>query len=366
MPLFEIKDNRFDRISSSTFQDMGIKEREDLQRLLKNDISVISKDLLVISEEFGDWEGSNRRIDLLAVDQEANLVVIELKRTNDGGHMELQALRYAAMISTMTFQQACTTFEKYIQKNNLTQNASEVLTDFFGWEEPEEEKFGNDVKIILISADFSIEITTSVLWLIDRGIDIKCFRIIPHNFSGHILVDIQQIIPLPEAESFQIKVRDKSIAIRKSLSQKKKWTLEKLLNSIEQGTNSDTAKLANNIYDWSVNIFNRIWWSEAKIDGSFIPVYDSPNGESNFFFAVRSVGKIELFLNWMSNHKPFDDDELRQEFIDKLNNIGASIPPDKHDKKPKFPLSILHDPEKFKSFKQTIEWALELAKESNL
>ena len=27
-------------------------------------------------------------------------------RTDDGGHMELQALRYAAMVSTMTFTQA--------------------------------------------------------------------------------------------------------------------------------------------------------------------------------------------------------------------------------------------------------------------
>jgi len=30
-------------------------------------------------------------------------VAIELKRTEDGGHMELQSTRYAAMVSTMTF-----------------------------------------------------------------------------------------------------------------------------------------------------------------------------------------------------------------------------------------------------------------------
>lgn len=44
----------------------------------------------------------------------ANLVVIELKRTEEGGRMELQAIRYAAMVSTMTFDQAANIFEQYL------------------------------------------------------------------------------------------------------------------------------------------------------------------------------------------------------------------------------------------------------------
>jgi RecB family endonuclease NucS len=55
----------------------------------------------VITEEFSEWEDSSRRIDLLCLDQKARLVAIEIKRTEDGGHMELQAIRYAAMVSSM-------------------------------------------------------------------------------------------------------------------------------------------------------------------------------------------------------------------------------------------------------------------------
>jgi hypothetical protein len=44
-----------------------------------------------------------RRIDLLGVDSMGHLVVFELKRTTDGGHLELQALRYAAMVSVTPF-----------------------------------------------------------------------------------------------------------------------------------------------------------------------------------------------------------------------------------------------------------------------
>jgi len=55
---------------------------------------VISPDTLVIAEEFSEWTEGARRIDLLGIDKQANLVVVELKRDETGAHMELQALRY--------------------------------------------------------------------------------------------------------------------------------------------------------------------------------------------------------------------------------------------------------------------------------
>jgi hypothetical protein len=47
--------------------------------LLRSNVEVVSPDTLVVAEEFGDWEDSRRRIDLLGIDSDANLVVIELK-----------------------------------------------------------------------------------------------------------------------------------------------------------------------------------------------------------------------------------------------------------------------------------------------
>ena len=102
MAIFEITADRLKKVEETSFGAEGKRERT-LQRLLRSNVEVISPDTLVISEEFGDWQDSRRRIDLLGIDKDANLVVIELKRSEDGGHMELQAIRYAAMVSTMTF-----------------------------------------------------------------------------------------------------------------------------------------------------------------------------------------------------------------------------------------------------------------------
>src|SRR4051812_48364046 len=116
MPLYEIHGDRLRRHDAGRFAALGIHERNDLQRLLRDDIGVLSADLLVIGEEFGNWEDSRRRIDLLAVDKAGHLVVIELKRTDDGGHMELQALRYAAMVSAMSFDEVVAAFEVHLSK----------------------------------------------------------------------------------------------------------------------------------------------------------------------------------------------------------------------------------------------------------
>lgn len=91
--LYEVTDEGLRRQPVAAFAALGMYERADLQRLLRDDVSALGEDLLVIAEEFGEWEDARRRIDLLALDKTGRLVVIELKRTDDGGHMELQAIR---------------------------------------------------------------------------------------------------------------------------------------------------------------------------------------------------------------------------------------------------------------------------------
>lgn len=210
MPLYEITPKEFRAISEASLAELKLKERDDLQRLLRSQIEVLGDDLYVLTEEFGDWEDSKRRIDLLAIDQQANLVVIELKRTTDGGHMELQAIRYAAMISAMTFEKAEQIHGEYLaRRGEPAEDARDRMLKFLVWDEVDEELFAPDVRIILASEDFGKELTTAVLWLRKRDLDIRCVRLRPYRDGERSLIDVQQIIPLPEANEYQVQLKEK-------------------------------------------------------------------------------------------------------------------------------------------------------------
>ncbi len=211
MPLFEMTREDLVECRPASFAHLEIREREGLQHVLRDHIGVLGDDLLVISEEYGDWEDARRRIDLLALDKQRRLVVIELKRTDSGGHMELQAIRYAAMVSAMTFDQVVAAHEDYLARRGLTAEAAVGgIRDFLELLPDDEADISTDVRIMLVSGDFSREITTAVLWL-NRfdGMDIRCVRLVAYEIAGRTYLDIEQVIPLPQAIDYQVRIRRK-------------------------------------------------------------------------------------------------------------------------------------------------------------
>jgi hypothetical protein len=207
--IFEVTGDALVPLSETTFVIEGMRERDGLQGLLRDHIEVVGPDLMVLAEEFGSWEDSRRRIDLLALDHDGSLVVIELKRDADG-HMDLQAIRYAAMVSAMTFDQAVEAHAAYLEQRDREGDAREAILEFLGWDEPDEDEFAQQVRIMLVAGSFSVELTTAVLWLNAHDLDLRCVRLKPYALDdGRVLIDVQQVIPLPEARDYQVKVREK-------------------------------------------------------------------------------------------------------------------------------------------------------------
>jgi hypothetical protein len=207
MALFELSDDSLIQVPETRF-DTGILKSKDLQRLLRQDISVLSADLKVLAENYGTWEDSNLRINLLCLDKEANLVIVQIQDAADPASIDLQAIRCAAMISTMTLEDAVAAAARdpLAAAAPLQEVRTEIL-DFLDWNTADEAEFAPAVRIILTSSEFSKELTRSVIWLNEQGLDVRCIRLRPHKLADErVLLNVEQILPFPEADAYQTSV----------------------------------------------------------------------------------------------------------------------------------------------------------------
>jgi hypothetical protein len=352
MPIYEITKDQIRTVTETSFGKAGVRERTDLQRLLREQIQIVSPDTLVIAEEFGDWEDSRRRIDLLGLDKNATLVVIELKR-EDGGHMDLQAIRYAAMISQMTFDQAVETYTGYLEAHGRDEDAREAILNFLDWEEPNEDQFAQDVRLVLVSGEFSKEITTSVMWLNERGLDIRCVRLKPYNLDERTLLDVQQVIPLPEAAEYQIQLREKRQQERKARIQT--WDETSFIAELEKVRGHRAVELVKSIHAWILPLVDEITW--GKTLGRLIPTIYA-NGSRVQLFWMGANGKVGIRFTYL-NQPPFDYREAKQELLRRINEVPRlDWSPNAVERRPNFPLELLADPTGLEKFKGAIEWMI--------
>ena len=242
-----------EQIPATSFGKEGVFERTDLQRILRDQPDVLEEGLFIITEEFSNWEGSGRSIDLLAIDQIGRLVVIELKRGETGEHMDLQAIRYAAMVSTITLPQCIEAHQAYLNKLGLEEeNAEERISDHL--QNNKDVRFDTvNPRIILASEGFSPELTTCALWLNDTGLDVTCIRMQPHRSGSELLIETSQIIPLPEAQNYLVRVKERQEDVKREQSSRAFVPGEAFAEQIEKAQESIRPSLKK-MYGWAVGL----------------------------------------------------------------------------------------------------------------
>lgn len=228
-------------VTRKTIKDAGIKE-EQVRDLIAENIESFFPDLKLISKEFSRWEKSGRSLDILAIDKSCRLVVIELKRDEFAAHAELQALRYAAMASLCNFSSlidaGCTYLEK-AGKSSAAKSFEADLLNFLGFScigDAESELSAKHQRIILISSSFSREVTTTVLWINDNfrpnevtGEMITCIEVGAYDFQDNCCLYFDQIIPIPQADEYRVRVKEKSADVAKSIEKQKSEKTWKIL-----------------------------------------------------------------------------------------------------------------------------------------
>jgi hypothetical protein len=208
--------NQINKLEQRSFAELNLREREHLQEWLAGRPDALGEDLLVIQKEFDGFLETRERLDLLALDKDGQLVVIENKLNDSGRDVTWQALKYTAYVSSLTKAQIVEIYQRYLNKQSVAADAAQMICDFLEIEELDEQVLndGNGQRIFFVAAHFRKEVTSTVLWLRDHKIDARCFKIIPYLFNDSLFVDIQPVIPTPEAAHFMIGMAEKETEAR--------------------------------------------------------------------------------------------------------------------------------------------------------
>lgn len=220
-------------LNETKLREQKLTERYDLQEWLVHYPEALGEPLLIIQKEFSDFEGTRERLDLLALDTNGNLVLIENKRDESGRDVVWQAIKYASYVAPFTRADIEEIYKDYLGKykpnivglddeafepSNIEKTAKHLITKFIS--EHNEISVDdlslniiNSQRIILVAGIFGTEVTSTVLWLRDRGIDVKCIKVSPYMLNGKLLLQIQQLIPIPEASEYMVRLSRKDAEI---------------------------------------------------------------------------------------------------------------------------------------------------------
>ena len=209
--------NRIKAVKTKTFSELGFTERKHLQEWLAHEPSALGEELLIIQKEFDGFDDTRERLDLLALDKDGNLVIIENKLDDSGRDVVWQALKYASYCASLTKLQIVEIFQQYINRyekpssGETVADASTQICEFLDAPDLDEIKInlGNSQRIMMVAASFRKEVTSTALWLLGQGINIQCFKVTPHSLGEQLLINIDQIIPTPEAKELMIGISAK-------------------------------------------------------------------------------------------------------------------------------------------------------------
>lgn len=313
MFLVNKKENKAISLPKKSFKELGFKERKHLQEWICKNPDMLGESLLIIQKEFSGFDDTKERLDLLAIDENGNIVVIENKLDDSGRDVVWQSLKYVSYCSGLLKSDIKEIYQQYLSSQSNVENAEQNICDFLGSDDFDEIELNKgDQRIILVAASFRKEVTSTVMWLLDHNIKIKCIKVTPFIHGDNTFIDIEQIIPIKDAEEYQIKLANKK--------------QEELITKEKNQT-------ANKVrYDFWTRLLQEMN-KKSDLFSNISPSKDNwigcGSGHSGLLYnhvITRSYARVELWINKGSaevNKQIFDNIHEHKEQIESL--FGNSL-----------------------------------------
>ena len=301
--------NSISKVPEIKFSESRFSERKNLQEWIAKNPSCLGEELIIIQKEFSGFSETKERLDLLAIDKEGNLVIIENKLDDSGKDVVWQALKYASYCSSLTKQQILKMFRNYLESQGSEDNPETILGNFFENQDFEQIKLNEEQsqRIFLIAASFRKEVTSTVLWLLNYNIRIKCFTLSLFKANNHFL-NIEQIIPIKDSEEYIIK-----------MAEKKKETIKTKVKSIER--NKMNEEFWEKLLD-KINLRTKIYQNISTTNDMFLYKSAGVGGVKYTLGVSRTYARVEFYIGTSNKQK---NEEMFQFLINIKDEIESEL-----------------------------------------
>ena len=226
--MFQINNNQATLIEPKTFRELGMTE-QDIEELLKENIHIIAREenMLIIGQQV--INAQNGRCDLVAINENGDLVLIEIKRDQKDIEsrrepFEFQAIRYAAALAKIKDLEELISkiYVPFLEKNHDTEDqsltineiANRKLEQFFNNNNITLDDFNKRQQIILVASEFDEQTLSAVAWLNSNGVEMSCIQLKLYQIDGNLYVDTEKVLPLPNYEDYYVEILEKRTKIK--------------------------------------------------------------------------------------------------------------------------------------------------------
>lgn len=260
---------------TTSLADERFWERTHLQEWVIKHAETILGGAMVITSEFGRWAGAapargsarveaHDRLDILALDRDGTLVVVELKRGVAPDTADMQALKYAALVSRFTIEKLIAVHAEYLASRSLLAevtneigpstrvNGSSEVQSFeaqaknaiTSWTQASDEAVSDEKlrhpRIVLIASDFPTSIKSTAVYLYQElDQDVELVQFTAYKTDVETLITFSLLYPPADMADFIIEpqiLQQREARVERREQQRTGNAVGKLLGNIEDGT----------------------------------------------------------------------------------------------------------------------------------
>lgn len=214
--LFTVEGSEAALATPISLPEAGLKEREDLQEWVLAHPQILGPGVMVVTFEFDRWWSQSGaapldRLDVLGLDESGRLVVVELKRDKASDTVEMQAIKYAAMVSRFTPDVLASQHARFLAQRGETCSEADAMDRLLAHAEALDVEILRRPRIILVANDFPPVVTATVVWLNEMEIDVTLVQFQAYRAGDKIVLSVSQVYPIQDVEDFTVTPRQAEI-----------------------------------------------------------------------------------------------------------------------------------------------------------